>query len=363
MTSRREEDIKQRTSSIDVCSRDKIADKVILLPASYILKFQDCTDDSVAPDEIEAVFTASREIDRSKKQLEETKIYCPTSKTNLETSYCDDRSRNRPVIFIDCALKPSKQSSANVIQCSSKTAVLRQNSEVTDSRDCEFARSEREMDISSEIKVPFSQTTCTNYPDSSEMSSFSKKSSRGSRTRICPASFYQPARQSAIKESPRKDFLRAKSSSASVATSSSTLVGTDDQQSLDEELERPEASKRMPRAESAKSHKAAACRRSATAFRQARLTPRRIPRDTSRLSDSQELLARYRERISVHQLERYESYRSKRNGLQDECALPPFLRTVLKKEGQRRTLDKCIERGVDRLDEDRDGTEVSFYLG
>lgn len=380
MTSRRE-DVKQRTGSIDVCSRNQIANKFILLPASYILKSQDCTDDSVvSTDEIptEAVSTAILEIDRGEKQPDDaiSKIaYCPTSKKILEISYCDDRSCNQPVILIECAATPYEEPLASVIRCSTHTDVSSQKSEVTGSlSDCESTCPEQKIDLSSEIKDPFSPMTCL---DSSEISSFSKKSLKRLKTRICSANYCQPVRQSAIKENLCEDFLHAKSSASDATSSSSTFVGTDDEQSLDEQqLQRP-ASERMlrteiARAESAKSDEAAACQRSATAFRRACLTPGRISGDKSRLSGSQELLARYKEHIPIHQLERYEICRSKRNGLQDECVLPPFLQTVLKKE-QRRTLDNCVERkrNIDRSDADRDGmsesmnhdqTEVLLYL-
>lgn len=115
----------------------------------------------------------------------------------------------------------------------------------------------------------------------------------------------------------------------------------DDQrlQRLSEQMLRTEVTRR----ESAKSDKASVCQRSAVAFRRACLIPERVSEETSRSSSSQELLARYKEHIPAYQLERYEICRSKRNGLQDEC-IPPLLRTILKKEEQRRELDKCIER-------------------
>lgn len=343
MTSRRE-DIKQQSGSVDICSRNQIADKFILLPISNILKSQDYADDSVALTDkitIEAVSSPILKIDRDEKQSDDTKlpkiVYFPTSKKILETSYCDDKSRNQPVIFIECAATPCEDPASD-IQCSTNTDVSWQKSKVTSSPpDCKFACPDQKIDISSEIREPFSQITCRNDLDSSEISSSSKKFKR----RICPARCCQPVRQSAIRE-VCKDFFHAKSS-ASDAISSPTCVGKDDR-SFDEQLQCP-TSERMVRTdvtrrESAKSDKASACQRSTISFKRACLIPERISKDTPRLSSSQELLARYKEHIPIHLLERYEICRSKRNGLQDECALP-FLQGLLKKEEERR-LD-CFE--------------------
>ncbi|KAM0733375.1 hypothetical protein ACS0PU_012924 [Formica fusca] len=379
MTSRRE-DIKKRSGSIDVCSRNRTADKFILHPAAHILKSQDCVDDSVALTDkipIEAVSTATLEIDRDEKQPDDTFskiVYCPTSKKILETSYCDDRSRNQPVIFIECDATLCEDPTSD-IQCSKNTDVSCQKSKMTSSPpDYKFACPNQKIDISSEMKDPFSQITCRNGLDSSEISSSSKKSLKRFKRRICPPRCCQPVRQSVIRE-VCKDFLHAKSS-ASDAISLPTYIGKDDQRSLDEQLQCP-ASERMlrtdvTRVESAKSDKASACQRSAIDFKRACLIPRRISEDTLRLSSSQELLARYKEHIPIHLLERYEICRSKRNGLQDECVLP-FLQALLKKEKERRTLDNCIEykRNIDRLDADQnrisesmnhDQTEVLLYL-
>ncbi|XP_072743850.1 uncharacterized protein [Anoplolepis gracilipes] len=351
MTSRRE-DMKQQTSLIDICCRNQTADKFILLPASHILKSQDCVDDSVAVADkipIENVSTAILEIDRSEKQPDDVTLkilHCPTSKTILETSSCDDRSRNQPVIFIECAEKHCEEPLTSVIQCSSNTDVSCQKSKMTGSpSDCEFACPNKEIDISSEIEDSFSQMT-------SEISSCSEKSLKKFKKRICPASCCQPVRQSTIRK-VCTDFLRAKSSASDVI--SPTFVGKNDQQNLDEQQLQRLASKRMLRAEvarvdSAKSDKASTCQKSTIAFKRDCLIPERISEDTSRLSSSQELLARYKKYIPTHQLKKYEICRSKRNGLQDEC-IPYFLQSVLEKEKQQLTLNNECKRNIDQLDE------------
>ncbi|XP_070169400.1 uncharacterized protein [Polyergus mexicanus] len=354
MTSRCE-GIKQQSGSIDVRSWNRTVDKFILLPASRILKSQDYANDSVALTDkipIEAVSTAFLNIDRDEKQPDDT-----------FSKIVYDRSRNQPVIFIECAATPCEEPASN-IQCSTNTAVSCQKSKLTSSRpDYKFACSNQKIDISSEIKDPFSQITCRNDLDSSEISSFSKKSLKRFRRRVCPIRCCQPVRQSAIGEAC-KDFLRAKSS-ASDAISSPTCVGKDDQRSLDEQLQCPASERMLPthvtRVESAKSDKASACQGSAIDFKRACLIPGGISEDTSRLSSSQELLARHKEHIPIHLLERYEICRSKRNGLQDECVLP-LLQALLKKEKEGRFLNNCIEykRNIDRLDADQNRISESM---
>lgn len=341
MTSRCE-DTKQRIDSIDVCFRN--------LPASHILKFQDCADDSVALIDkipIKAVSTVTLETDKGGEQLGDAIsniAYCPTSEKILETSYCDDRSRDQSVIFIKCA--PCKDLLSSVTRYSTNTDVSRQKSKVTSSpADCKFARSDQKIDISPEIDDAISQKTYRNSVDPSEISSSSKKFLKGFKRRICPARCCQPVRQTAIK-GVCEDFFHAKSS-----VSDATLIGKDDQRSLAEQQLQCPVSERMLQTEVArvKSDKVSTCQRSA--FTDACLIPGRISEETSRLSSSQELLARYKKHIPIHLLERYEICRSKRNGLQDECVLP-FLQTFLKKEKQRRTLENCTEhkRSIEQID-------------
>ncbi|KAL6448001.1 hypothetical protein ACFW04_000206 [Cataglyphis niger] len=296
MISRRK-DIKQQ-SSVDICSQNQNTDKFILLPISNILKSEDCADDLVALTDkitIETISTPILKIDRHEKQSDDRELskigYCPISKTILETS-CDDRSPNQPLIFIKCAATP-------------------------------------------EIRDPFFQITCKNDLDSSEISNSSKKCLNKFERQICPARCNQPVRQSAIRE-VCKDFPHANSVSDVII---SPICIDKDDRSFDEQLQCP-TSKRMMRTdvtqmESAKSDKASACQRSTVPFKCACFIPQKISKDTPCLSSSQELLARYKEHIPIHLLEKYEICRSKRNGLQDDCALP-FLQGLIRKEEKRR---------------------------
>lgn len=87
------------TNPIKICSQDKF-----LLPASYILKSQDCTDSPIAL--AGKVPKAILEMNRDEKQLDSliSKIlYCPTWKKFFETFYCDDKTRNQPMILIEYA--------------------------------------------------------------------------------------------------------------------------------------------------------------------------------------------------------------------------------------------------------------------
>lgn len=135
MISRRE-DIKQQ-SSIDICSRK--TDKFTLLPISNTLKSQDCADDLVALTDkitIEAISTPILKIDRHEKQSDDRKLstkigYCPIMKNILETS-CDDKSRNRPLIFIKCAATPFEDRAGD-IRYSTNTDVSCQKSKMTSS--------------------------------------------------------------------------------------------------------------------------------------------------------------------------------------------------------------------------------------
>lgn len=340
MTSRCQ-DMKQRIDSIDVCSRS--------LPASHILKSQDCADDSIAlTDKLpkKAVSTVILEIDRGEEESGDAISKVATLKKIVETSYCDDRSRDQSVIFIKCAATPCKDFLSAQY---SDTDVSRQKSKATSSPpDCKFACSDQEIDISSEMDDAFSQITCRKGADSSEISSSSKKSLKRFKRRIYPTSCCRPVQQTTIKEAC-KDFLHAKFSA-----SDATFVGKDDKRSLDEQQLQCPVSERMlrtkvTRVESAKSDKASTCQRSATASRDACLIPGRISEETSPLSSSQDLIARYKKHIPIHLLEKYEICRSRRNGLQDECVLP-FLQTIFKKEG--RTWNNCIEhkRSIEQID-------------
>ncbi|KYQ56588.1 hypothetical protein ALC60_04443 [Trachymyrmex zeteki] len=211
------------------------------------------------------------------------------------------------------------------------------------------------------MKDPLSHITRKNGLDPFEIPSSLKKLSRRYKKRICSASCCQPVR-SATKD-VCSDFFRTKalaldtkSSSKERCTMQKRLEGQRLQRLPSEQILRTE----ITRIESAKSDKASACQKSAVAFRRACLTPE-ISGDTSRLPSSQELLTRYGKDIPVYQLERYEACRSKRNGLQDEC-IPPLLRAILKKEEQKRTLDKCSkkrEQNVDQLDQNRMGESMN----
>lgn len=171
------------------------------------------------------------------------------------------------------------------------------------------------------------------------------------KRQICPARCRQPVRQSAIRE-VCKDFVHAKSSASNVI-SAPTCADKNDR-SFDQQFQCP-TSERMMRTdvtqmESAKSNKASACQRSTISFKCPCFIPERISKDTPHLSNSQELLARYKKHIPIHLLERYEICRSKRNGLQDDCAMP-FLQGLIRKEEKRR-LD-CFEhkRNINQLDQ------------
>lgn len=195
------------------------------------------------------------------------------------------------------------------------------------------------------MKDPFSQIIRKNGLAPSEILNSLKKSSKRYKRRIRPVSSYQPVRPAT------KDvcsyFLHTKSSYTKPSPIEiCTQKYFDDQRLVSEQMLRTEVTRR----ESAKSDKTSVCQRSEVPLRRACLIPERISEETSRLPSSQELLVRYKEYIPAYQLERYEICRSKRNGLQDEC-IPPFLRAILKKEEQRRTLDKCIERerNIDQL--------------
>lgn len=221
------------------------------------------------------------------------------------------------------------------------------------SPDCKPACPERadlKIDIlrCPKMKDPLSQITRKNSLDSFEVSSLKKPLSKYKR-RICSAS-YQPVRPATKDVS--SDFFHTKKSSSDIKFSP---IETCMQKCLDDQrFQRLSSEQRteVTRLESAKSDKVSPCQKSAVAFRPADLIPEKVSEKTLHLPSSPDLLARYKKYIPAYQLERYESCRSKRNGLQDEC-IPPLLRAILKEEEQRRTLDKCIERGenIDQLDQ------------
>ncbi|TGZ53569.1 uncharacterized protein [Temnothorax longispinosus] len=428
-------DVKQRVSSIDICShcsQNRTIDKFVLLPASYILSH---IDDSVTlADKIKPLKTVSSTIlkfDKNEKQLDDSTskiLRCSSSKNILRASYCDDKLSKQPATFVECTTT-SKVPLARVIQCSTKTnegdgtnyciylgskvkkgsshkiiqpvtesakkAISDKKTRVSSERalsersipcrkpkpevthcspDSELAypgRSDLKIDIllCPEIKDPLSQITRKNGLDPSDIPSSSKKPSRRYKRRVCSASCYQPVRPAT--KDVCSNFLRAKSS-ASDAKSSPIQICTTQKRLDDQRLQRLASEQilrtEVTRIESAKSDKASACQRSAVAYKRACLIPEKVSEDTSRLPSSQELLARYKEYIPAYQLERYETCRSKRNGLQDEC-IPLLLRTILKKEEQRRTLDKCIERerNIDQLgqsgtSESRNHDQTEFLL-
>lgn len=424
MTPRRK-DIKQQVSSIDTSQlrNDKF---ILLPTTYILKSYDHINDSTALTDKVRVpIKTASSTIlktDKHEKQLGHSSskiLHCSSSKNILKTSYCDDdKSSKQPMIFIKCITAP-KGPLARAIQCSTKISKdktnycihleskLKKDSsyksiQSTDSSkkifdkktkvsckgalskqsvsrrklkpevihhsppDCKLARPDKadlKIDILflPEMKDPLSHITRKNGLDPFEIPSSLKKLSRRYKKRICSASCCQPVR-SATKD-VCSDFFRTKalaldtkSSSKERCTMQKRLEGQRLQRLPSEQILRTE----ITRIESAKSDKASACQKSAVAFRRACLTPE-ISGDTSRLPSSQELLTRYGKDIPVYQLERYEACRSKRNGLQDEC-IPPLLRAILKKEEQKRTLDKCSkkrEQNVDQLDQNRMGESMN----
>lgn len=390
----RRKDVKQRVSSI--CSQKRMTDK-FLRPPSHILKSRDCTDDSIAlPGKVPVKIIASAilKIDKSEKQLGDSSskiLHCPSSKNILRASFCYDKSLNQPVTFIKCMTIP-KGPLARITQCSTKTSkdkarvssgqALSERSvphrkskpEVTHRSppDYELAcpgRADLKIDISlfPEMKDPLSQVTRKDGRDPSEISCSLKKPSKRYQRRICPTSYCQPVQRSATKDIC-SDFLHTKSSAPDAKSSPievhMTQIHLDDQQRLQRLASKHMLRTEVTRIESAKSDKASACQKSMV-LKHTSLIPERISGDISRLSSSQELLARYKKYIPAYQLEKYEACRSKRNGLQDEC-IPPLLRAILKKEEQQRTLGKCIKReqnvGQSGMSESINQTEFILYM-
>ncbi|XP_039315138.1 uncharacterized protein LOC105201574 isoform X2 [Solenopsis invicta] len=406
MTPRRE-DVKQRIDSSDICSQKQMTDKFVLLPAFCTLKSQDPIDDAARAGKmkvpVQVVAPAILEIDKSEKQLDTSTfkvLTCSSSKNYLRAPYRNEKSP-KPMTFIECTTTP-KGPLARITQCSSKAteeginyyihlgsklgkkdSSRKISQPVTDpakriiaakktssskrilsgqgipcqdsklegtprsppDRECS-GKADLKIDISlhPKMKDPLSQITRKNgLEDPSSL----KKVSRTSKRRIGPSSCQpiQPAKDI------YSDFLYIKSSTPDAVSLPIEICMTrkrlDDQQ-----LQRltSEQMLRTKRIDSKKSDKVSPCQRSAVASGRACLIPERVSEDTS--LSSHELLASYKNHIPAYQLERYEACRTKRNGLQDEC-IPPFLRTILKKEEFKRTSDKCTERKqtVDKLEQ------------
>ncbi|XP_018392441.1 PREDICTED: uncharacterized protein LOC108771607 isoform X2 [Cyphomyrmex costatus] len=424
----RREDIKQQFSSTDFSQIG--SDKFILLPATNILKFHNHIDDSTALTgrvkvPVKTVSSAILKTDKHEKQLggsSSKTLHCPSSKNILKASYYDDdKLSTQPMIFIKC-ITP-KGPLARIIHCSTKTSKDKTNycihlesklkkdnsckiiqsidstKKISDKKtkvpcqralskqsvsrfrkskpevthhsppDCELARPDKadlKIDILffPEMKDVLSRITHKNGLDPFELPSSVKKLSK--KYKKCSASCCQSVRS--ISKDVCSDFFRTKAlalDAKSLPIERCTMQKRLNDQRLQrlpsEQILRTE----VTRIESAKSDKVPTCQKSAVAFRRACLKPK-ISGDTSRLPSSQELLARYgKDFIPIYQLERYEACRTKRNGLQDEC-VPPLLRTILEKEEQQRTLDKCSKgkQNVDqkRMSESMDPIKFLLYV-
>jgi len=389
----------------------------MLLPTSYSLKY-DRTDDSALTGKVKLpvkiASSAILEIDKKQKRLDDSSskiLRCSSSKNILRASYSDDKSPKEPVTFIECMTTPKgplaritrcstktkegdktnyrihlesklkKDSSHKIIQpvIDSKRMILDQKARISGERtlsersiSCRKPKPmthrsppERACPGKADLKIDIllfpetkdSQITCKNGLDPSEILSSLKKSSKKYKRRIC-----QP-----VTKNSSSDFLHMKS--LALDAKSPIEICTTQRRLDDQRLQRLASEKMLRtevvRIEPAKSDKASACQKSA--FKCACLMPEKVSRDTSRLPSSQELLERYKEYIPVYQLEKYEACRSRRNGLQDEC-IPPLLRAILRKEEQRRAMDKCSKRNVDQLDQSgmsksMNQTEFLFYFG
>lgn len=116
----------KRISSIDICSQNRMTDKFILLPASYILKSRDHIDDSMALADkikvpVKTVSSATLEFHKNEKQLDDSSfkiLRCSSSKHILRASYCDKLSK-QPVTS-EC-ITTSRGPLTKVTQWSTKT--------------------------------------------------------------------------------------------------------------------------------------------------------------------------------------------------------------------------------------------------
>lgn len=111
----------KRISSIDICSQNRMTDKFILLPASYILKFRGDIDDPIAladkiKTSVKTVSSVTLKLDKNEKLLDDSssKILRCSSKNILRTSYCDKLSK-QPVTY-EC-ITTSKSPLAKVTHC------------------------------------------------------------------------------------------------------------------------------------------------------------------------------------------------------------------------------------------------------
>ncbi|XP_067211583.1 uncharacterized protein [Linepithema humile] len=371
----RRKDTKQQASSIKICSQDQIANKFILLPASYFLKSQDCTDKSVVL--AGKVSKTILEVNRSEEQLDSpiSKIlYCPLSNKFFETFYSDDKTRNQPMILIEHA--PTSENPL-ATQCLASTddkipyyiclesklkddspgKVIRQVIDATDTISDERTKHFCGQDLSGQgipcqrtkpevtCRFPPDKLTCRdgadlkidispcsrtkdllshvprrNGLDSSEIRSFSKKEL--SKKIICPASCCQPVQRSTTKE-VCEDSSQSRRKAAVLCVTSSPIKVRTSQDRLDDQrhLQRPVSEQILQteaaRIESAKSAKAFVHQTAAVTH--VDLIPERIFGDAIQLLGSQEPPACYKKHIAAYQPEkRYEVCRSKRNGLQNE---------------------------------------------
>lgn len=369
----RSKDTKQQASSI--CSQDQIADKFILLPAACSLKSQDSPDGPITladkvPKTIQRVKSREEQLDNPIAKIS----YCPSLRTFLETSYCDDKTRNQPIILIEYG---SRSEDPLITQCSTSStdsdkisryicpksegeespgeitrqAITDDTADTTsDQRAKNFCgqdltgqevpcermqpevtyrtspdgkltcrdRADLRIDISScsRVKDLLSRVPRRNGLDSSEIKRSSKREM--SRRQICPASCCPPARRSTTKE-VRKDSPRSRRKGVSNATASPIKVCTP-QDCLDyQHLQRPVSEQKLrtevERIGSAKSDNVSVYQ--TAAVRQADSTPESAFEGAIQSAGSQELPACCKKYIPAYQ-KRYEVCPFRRNGLQNE---------------------------------------------
>jgi len=389
-------DTKQQDNLIDTSQGDKF----VLLPTTYILKSHDHIDDATALTDkikvpVEIVSSAILRTDKQDNPSFKT-VHRSSSKNIVKASYYDD-DKSKPMVFIKCIPTP-KNPLARIIQysnvnkdktnyCIHLESKLKKDStykisQLTDSskvsvkstrskNSCKRASSKRSVSC----RKPKPEVIHHFLPDCKhpnlkiDILFFPKDPPSPITDRYKSDSFHPFEIPSSLKKLSRKQISPSNCHSVRSATKDvysdffpTKILALDAKSSSIEKcmIQKHLPSKQIQRTEVAqiefaKPDKAPACQKLAVASKRPCLTPE-ISGYTSDLPTSQELFRRYGKDIPIYQLEKYETCRLKRNGLQDEC-IPPLIQAILRREEQQGVLDKC-SKGKQNVDQKRMGESM-----